>query len=275
VFLSFLGAIILLFLYVLFLQRLNVDGIKSYLNGYRVAYEVPAVSYLVSVWVYAGLILVTCITTGFGALVGYVDDRVSGRFAEFVVMPVKRWQIMAAYYVNSVFAAMLVSTAIILLGWGVVRLVAGQAPTPVQVGQAWLWAVFCSLAFSALSLFLVSLASSLSAFVTESTIIGGLIGFVTAAYLPENMIPDRVRDVINVLPFVQGAALIRDPLVTDAVAQVAGPEGVYNDFLSSAYGLRLELGSTVLPEWTPIASLIGLVVVFGPLSVLMLRRKIK
>ncbi|MDR1513444.1 MAG: ABC transporter permease [Propionibacteriaceae bacterium] len=281
VFLSFLGAIILFALYVLFLHALNFDGIVDKLDDRGIEYDAEDVSYFVSVWVYAGIVMVTSVTTGLGALVGYVDDRTSQRFSEFVVMPIKRWQIVAGYYISSFTAAATMSTAILGLGWGVIWLLHQQAPGPLRILQAWGFVLFGAAAFSAFNIFLISLVNTVSAFVTESTIMGGMIGFAAAAYIPENMMPDRVRDIVNLLPFAQAAALIRRPMSGDAADVVARGSPTFRATLRQNYGLDLPLGPVfdldpiLLPWWLPIVELTAMTVICGAIAIWKLNRRIR
>jgi multidrug/hemolysin transport system permease protein len=275
VFLSFLGAIILFALYLLFLHTLNNDGIQDSLDNNEIAYNPDDVSYLVWAWVFAGIVVITAITTGLGALIGYVDDRDTGRFVEFAVMPIKRWQIVAGYYLSSLAAAFGTSSAILWGGWGIIRLLAGQAPSFLRILEAWGAVFLVAAAFSAFNVMIVSFVSTLNAYTAESTIMGGMIGFVTAAYLPEHMIPLHVRDVINCLPFTHAALLVREPLVSDAIDQVAGNSVAFSSALHWEYGLDLPVGGIRFPHWVSPVYMAVLIVVCGAVAIWSLRRKVR
>jgi len=279
VFLSFLGAIILVLLYILFIFKLNLNGITDEMDkrGLEegVNYQEDAIGYFINTWVFAGVILVTVATTSLGGLVGYVDDRVTGRFTEFVVMPIKRWQIVAGYYLSSLAAAFGTSSAILWGGWGVIRLLAGQAPSFLRVLEAWGAVFLVAASFAAFNVMIVSFVSTLNAYTAESTIMGGMIGFVTAAYLPEHMIPLHVRNVINCLPFTHAALLVREPLVSDAIDTVANGSASFRTALRWEYGLDLPVGRVLVPAWIPPVYLVVLVVVCGVVAVWSLRRQIR
>ena len=86
VFFSLLGAIILFVLYTLFLARLQIDGLGETFPD-ATEQEIRA---FVDSWMFAGIVMLTTITTGLGALASLVEDGESGRFRDFLVSPVRR-----------------------------------------------------------------------------------------------------------------------------------------------------------------------------------------
>ncbi|MDR1077364.1 MAG: ABC transporter permease [Propionibacteriaceae bacterium] len=275
VFLSFLAAFILLALYVLFLHQLNADGIVRALDEQGLPYSKDDVDYFINCWVFAGIVMVTTVTTSLGALVGYVDDRSTGRFTEFVVMPVKRWQIVGGYYLSALCSAFGLSSVVLAFGWGLIRVINGQTPSPLAVLTAWGWTLLCAAGFAALNCLIITVASTTGAFVALSTITGTMVGFLAAAYIPATMIPIHVRNVINVLPFAQAAALLRRSLAGDALLEVSQGSREYAAILRESYGFDLQVGSVTLPDWLPVAVLAAIIVVCGSLAVWQLRRRIK
>ncbi|MDR0990009.1 MAG: hypothetical protein LBL92_01385, partial [Propionibacteriaceae bacterium] len=274
VFLSFLSVLILVILYALFIFKLNLTGITDALVDEGITVEPGAVSYFINVWVFAGIVMVSTVTTGLGGLGGYVDDRVSGRFTEFVVTPVSRWQIIVGYYLSALAASFIMSSVVLWGGWGIIYLMEGQAPNILQILQAWGWAFLCAAGFSALNCMFVTFLSTVGAFVTLSTIIGATIGFLAAAYIPEHMMPTGVVNFINVLPFAQAAALPRRALATDALNAASGQSPVFIETLRESYGFDLLVGGYTLPNWLPWAVLLALIAICGTIATIKLRHRI-
>jgi len=274
VFLSFLSVIILVVLYALFIFQLNLNGITDALVKEGIDPVEHDVSYFINVWVFAGIVMVATVTTGLGGLVSYVDDRVSGRFMEFIVMPVQRWQIVAGYYLSSLTVAFSMGSFALWGGWGVIWLMEGDAPHLGQILQAWGWAFVCAAGFAAFNAMMVTFCSTIGSFVTLSTIMGGMIGFLAAAYIPENMMPKGVVTFINCLPFAQAAALPRRALATQALDQAAQQSDVFIRGLRKAYGFDLEVGSAVTPAWLSWGMLVALIVICGTIATVQLHRRI-
>ena len=109
VLLSLLSAFILLLLYLLFLGKIQVDNLEESVAGA----SSDDVGRYIGSWVYAGIIMITPITTGLAALQTYVDDKVSGRFKEFRVSPIRRTQLILGYQLSAVLVVILSITTTI------------------------------------------------------------------------------------------------------------------------------------------------------------------
>ena len=148
VFLSLLSALILLLLYTLFLGSLQVDTIRESLPN-ATEDEVRA---FVNTWVLAGIIMITTFTTGFGSMGVFVDDRVSGRFRDFRVAPLKRWQLILGYLGAAFVVAVLMATIILSVGVGIlVALHSTSLFTWGGIAQSFGLILLLSLAFASIS----------------------------------------------------------------------------------------------------------------------------
>lgn len=101
VFFSLLSGLILFVLYTLFLARLQVDGLSQTLPN---ATESQIAAFVDS-WMLSGIVLLTTVTSGIGALSTLVDDRATRRFADFLVAPIRRTHLVLGYLVSSVIVA--------------------------------------------------------------------------------------------------------------------------------------------------------------------------
>jgi len=90
VFFSLLAAIILFALYTLFLGNLQSASLETSFPNATSA-ELKA---FVDTWMFAGIVGITSITTGLGALGVLVEDGASGRFRDFLVSPIRRGQLV-------------------------------------------------------------------------------------------------------------------------------------------------------------------------------------
>ena len=122
VLLSLLSAFILLLLYLLFLGKIQVDNLEESVAGA----SSDDVGRYIGSWVYAGIIMITPITTGLAALQTYVDDKVSGRFKEFRVSPIRRTQLILGYQLSAVLVAIMMSTIVLIVGAVMVKTIYGE-----------------------------------------------------------------------------------------------------------------------------------------------------
>ena len=94
--------------------------------------------------------------------------------------------------------------------------------------------------YAALFYLLALFVHSESAWSSMMTIIGTLVGFVGAIYLPMSMLPESVGSVLKCLPVLHGAAMMRKICTADAIAKTF-------DGLPSAAGASFceQMGVTV------------------------------
>ena len=271
IFLSLLGAIILLLLYALFLGSLQVDTIRAQLPQA----SDDEITTFVSSWVFAGILMMTTFTSGLGALSAFVDDRVTDRFKEFRVMPVRPGQIVLGYQIAAFVVALTMSTLVLAVGYVTLGIMSSTWAKPLFVLQAFGCVALMCFAFASFSSFIVSFVVSHSAFTAVNTIIGTVLGFLAGAYLPIGTVSVKVANVINALPFSPSAMLLRRPLAGDPLTDLSGGIAEAETILGEYYGFDLQVGSTVLkPEWILI-ELAVIAIVFTALSAVRIGRRIK
>lgn len=271
VLLSLLSAVILLLLYLLFLGSLQVENLREALPDA----SDDNIAWFVGSWVYSGIVMITTLSTGLAALGAYVDDRVSGRFKEFRVSPIRRWQLILGYQLSAVVVATLVSVVVLLAGALLLRLLYGHSPSPLDLATAVGLIVLLSMAFAALSSFLLTFVSSQGAFSAFSTIVGTLLGFLAGAYLPLGLLSPTMVNVLNVLPFSPAAMLLRGPLAGDALEGLSGDVVQARDAVAGYYGFDLSVGGVaVQPVWV-VLGLLVMTVVFTTLGAWRIGRTIR
>lgn len=77
------------------------------------------------------------------------------------------------------------------------------------------------------------------------TIVGTLVGFVGAIYLPMSMLPEGVSKVLKCLPVLHGAAMMRMVCTKDAIDQTfAGLPEIAGDTFREQMGVSVFMGET-------------------------------
>lgn len=220
VFFSLLAPLILLMLYVLFLGKMQVDSMA---NGMPVPKE--DIEAFVYAWVLAGMVMITTLTTSLSALACFVDDRVSGRFKEFRVSPVRNTELVVGYMVAGLIISLTLSMVVLVVGAFAFGFLFGAWASPTGYLQAAGYAALLCLTFSALAGLAVTFVRSSGAFSGLATMIGTLSGFLAFAYIPIGVVSPAVASALNTLPFAQGAMLLRDPLAGDSLNRMLEPMG--------------------------------------------------
>lgn len=268
--LSLIAPLILLLLYVLFLGALQIDTLGA---------ELPTadegdIDAFVYTWVFAGMVMITTVTTGLSALNTFVEDRIFGRFKDFRVSPISPVQLVGGYLIASFLISFLMSVVVFAVGLLVVSLLYDAFPgwgnVFVSIGCT---ALMC-LGFSAISSLIVTFMRSSGAFTSLSVIVGTIVGFLAGAYIPAGTMSDGVVSVLNVLPFAQSAMLLREPLAGGALDTLTDGLPGADETIATYFGFDLLVGDFEVTPLMVVVILLGLTVVCGALGALRMRRSV-
>ncbi|WP_314502749.1 ABC transporter permease [uncultured Microbacterium sp.] len=271
VFFSLLGAIILFVLYTLFLARLQIDGLGE---TFPDASE-QQIRAFVDSWMFAGIVMLTTITTGLGALSSLVQDGESGRFRDFLVSPVRPWQLVLGYLTAAVLVSILMSMLVVVLSILYLGIVDDFWLSPEAVARIVGITVLCSIGFTALSAFVVSFIRTSAAFSGLATVIGTVLGFVAGAYIPVGSLPEAVSSGINALPFAESAMLLRRQFTEGTLAPMVGENTAAAEGVREFYGIDALIGDYLVPAALAFGVLVTMALVFTLLSAARIRSRIR
>lgn len=271
VFFSLLGAIILFALYTLFLSNLQTSGLQETFPSA----EPDDIKAFVDSWMFAGIVVITTITTGLGALSVLVDDSQSGRFRDFLVSPIRRSHIVLGYLISAVTVALIMSMVVLVVSILYLGIVDQVWLAPDAIVRAVGILVLCCTAFTALSAFVVSFVRTAGAFSALSTIAGTILGFIAGAYIPIGALPVAVGNVINALPFGQAAMLFRREFTSETLPAMSGGVSAAEEGIRQAYGIDAIVGDWTVPAAVAVGILIVLAIVCTVLSAFRIRTRIR
>lgn len=247
VFFSVLSMLIVLGLMVIFLGSMNSNAVVSALEefgGVRdAAKDEENAEYLIQMWTLAGILVVNSVTVTLTVMGGMVQDEARGRLASFYVTPVKRLKIALGY----ILAAFIVGVCMCML-----TLTAGEIYMAVQ-GHALLpliaWikvlgmVMLNAFVYAALGYLLALCVRSESGWSGMLTIVGTLVGFLGAIYLPMSQLPEGVGKVLKGLPVLHGAAMMRVVLTKDAMEETfAGLPELVTEVFQEEMGVTITIG---------------------------------
>ena len=271
VFFSLLGAIILFVLYTLFLARLQIDGLSQ---TFPDASE-SVIRAFVDTWMFAGIVMLSTITTGLGALATLVDDGESGRFRDFLVSPVRRTQLVLGYLIAAVTVAVVMSMIVLTLSILYLGIIDSTWLDPGTIIRIAGITVLCCAGFTALSALIVSFIRTNAAFSGFATVIGTVLGFIAGAYIPVGSLPTAVAGTINALPFAQGAMLLRREFTDGTLASMVGDNAEAADTIREFYGIDAFVGDLLVPASIAFGVLVAMAVGFTLLSAGRIRARIR
>ncbi|MDE6213466.1 MAG: ABC transporter permease [Lachnospiraceae bacterium] len=247
VFFSILSMLIVLALMVIFLGNMNIENVVDALAESGSLRDTAAdeknAAYLIQMWTLAGILIVNAVTITLTVMGTMVQDEVKNRLASFYMAPVKRIKITLGY---------ILSSWIVGIGMCILTLIMGELYM-VFCGHPLLCAADClklcgmivlnTFVYASLTYFMALFIHSESAWSSIMTIIGTLVGFVGAIYLPMSMLPAGVSRVLKCLPVLQGAAMMRMVCTKDAIDQTfAGLPEIAGDTFREQMGVSIFMG---------------------------------
>ncbi|PZU45902.1 MAG: hypothetical protein DI566_09110 [Microbacterium sp.] len=270
VFFSLLSGIILFVLYTLFLARLQTDGLSQQFPDATTG----EIQVFIDSWMFSGIVLLTTVTAGIGAMSVLVEDGHTGRFADFLVAPISRSHLVLGYLISSALVTVIMSTVVLALSVVYLGLFDGLWLEPKRILVSAGVMVLCCFAFTALSAFAVSFVRTPGAFSAFATIVGTVLGFVAGAYIPIGSLPTTVGNVINALPFAQGGMLLRRQFTAESLGALTDqPEAI--DSIREFYGIDAFVGDTLVRPWVAVGVLVAFAVGFTALSAGRIRSRIR
>lgn len=246
VFFSVLSMLIVLALLVLFLGDMNSQDIVDILKqtgGERDEVKDKAnAQYLIQMWALAGILIVNSITVTMTVMGNMVKDESAKKLAGFYVAPVKRIQIALGYILSAWVLGTLLCLVALLAGEGYMAL-GGHELLPVSaLCKLTGMIILNTFVYAAIAYLLALFIHSDSAWGGLLTVVGTLVGFVGAIYLPMTVLPEKVAEVLKYLPVLHGAAMMRAVCVEDALTQTfAGLPGEAADIFKESMGVSIIL----------------------------------
>jgi len=235
VFFSFLSVFILIGVYGVFLGTFQVQQVNSSVGS------IEGVGWLVNSWLVAGLLTVSSFTVPLSILSHMVIDLENKIFDDFLVAPIKRFEIVLGYALSA-FMIGSIMTLITFLGSQFFIVLSGGAFLSGLSHLKMVGLILLSnMVFSGASFLIVSFIKSVSSVNAINTIIGTTIGFFAGIYVPFSAFSNQFGNIIKFNPAAHLVTLFRQVFMAPALDFVfeGAPSNVRLDY-ELAYGVKLE-----------------------------------
>ncbi len=277
IFFALLAPLIVLGLYILFLGRIQTDGLLSALQEMGVSGGEKEIRSFADCWMLSGVMASACITVPLCACGVMVQDRNRGIRADLAASPVPGWMPPAAYFFSVVAAGLIIGFAVLVicLVWLAATGSWFLSVTDVLVLLGTL--VLSVLSSSTLLVFVVGFLRTEGAFTGLNVILGTVIGFLIGAYMPLSVFPTGVQYVTLFVPGSYSAGIFRNFFMNgalDNIAQNISP--AFAEGLADQYALKLNFFGTDMPAWVMAIVLGATVLLFAAANLIAAkcRRKI-
>ena len=220
---SLLTSIIVLVLYLLFLKGTFVSAMQSAMEQY------PGSASMVSetdIDMFANLLLLTgilgsaMISVPFSCITTLVRDRASKVDYDILATPLKRGQIIFAYFVSAVLSSTLLTGFILAIGLVGISLQGDTHLNGIQLVKAFAVVALGSISASAIFMIIGLFFKTVSACEAFFGILSAASGFVIGAYIPISQFSNGVQTVCNLFPASQITIMLRNILLNGLLTHI-------------------------------------------------------
>lgn len=268
VFFSFLAVVIVIGLYVIFLQKLQLDSIEAHIP---ITSEIKV---MVNEWMVSGVISITAVTTTLSVFSLYIKDLETKISADFLSTTLSRISIQFSYCISSLLIGFIL-TMFAYICCQIFIVVSGGTWLPWHATLQVIGLIILSVLLSSvLNLFIVSFIQSQAAFATANTIVGTLIGFLCGVYVPMGVLPEFVQKFIQFFPVSHTTVLLRQVFMEQSLEKVFPTEEVKTEYML-LYGVQYEIGERIIEPWMSLLFIIGMIMLVGIIAAIIFARKNK
>ena len=220
---SLLTSIIVLVLYLLFLKGTFVSAMQSAMEQY------PGSASMVSetdIDMFANLLLLTgilgsaMISVPFSCITTLVRDRASKVDYDILATPLKRGQIIFAYFVSAVLSSTLLTGFILAIGLVGISLQGDTHLNGIQLVKAFAVVALGSISASAIFMIIVLFFKTVSACEAFFGILSAASGFVIGAYIPISQFSNGIQTLCNLFPASQITIMLRNILLNGLLEHI-------------------------------------------------------
>ena len=263
VFMSCLGALISFFIYIGFLQ----NNLRSNWQ------QLPHVTKMLDLWMIAGIVAVSGITTAFQALGQQVSDRETRTDADFELTGISRFAENFAYILSGTTVSFFMQIITFIVMAMYFSLVDHISIPQSALLPGLLYILVGAIAATLLDEIIVLFMHSSTTFSRLSAVLGAAAGFAVATYLPYGILVSGAQSLVKLVPSSYEAAALRYFLLKQTLATF--PANVKRH-LTNYLGIQFKMNNWRLNNMLVLLLMIAiLILVIGLLSFITDRRSNK
>ena len=220
---SLLTSIIVLVLYLLFLKGTFVSAIQRAMEQYPGLYSMVSqkdIDMFANLFLLSGILGSAMISVPFSCITVLVKDRANKVDYDILSTPLKRGQIIFAYFVSAVLTSTLLTDIILAVGLIGIRMQGNMYLNASQVIKAFSVVALGSISASAIFMIVVLFFKTVRACEAFFGILSAASGFVIGAYIPISQFSNEVQTVCNLFPASQITIMLRNILLNGLLEHI-------------------------------------------------------
>ena len=220
---SLLTSIIVLVLYLLFLKGTFVSAMQSAMEQYPGLVSMIAekdIDMFANFLLLTGILGSAMISVPFSCITTLVRDRANKVDYDILATPLKRGQIIFAYFVSAVLSSTLLTGFILAIGLVGISLQGDTHLNAIQLVKSFAVVALGSISASAIFMIIVLFFKTVSACEAFFGILSAASGFVIGAYIPISQFSNEVQTVCNLFPASQITIMLRNILLNGLLEHI-------------------------------------------------------
>lgn len=223
VFYSLLSMIIVLVLMGVFLGDMNVSAITNILGQYggerNAVLDNENAKVLVSYWTLSGLMVVNALTVTLTVLGTLVNDKTNNKLKSFYTAPISKFVVALSYIASAVLIGFLFCALTLACYMLYIHMNGGTILSVDALLMVMGYTLVNVTIFSIVMYLFALIVNSSSAWSGIATIVGTLVGFFGAIYVPIGSLPTQVATALKCFPILHGTSLMRKVMCEDALGE--------------------------------------------------------
>lgn len=277
VFFSLLAMIIVVVLMLVFLGDMNSRSIAQLLDklGAGTAEQNKKNSELLLLWwTIAGVISVNTVTITLASITTMINDKSQHRLDSFYTAPVSRIKVALGYLISAWIASMIICVMTLVIAETYVIFQGGEMLTAAAHLKALGLIALNSFTYASLMYMLALLVKGEAAWSSLGTIVGTVVGFLGAIYIPMSGLPQGVQSFLKFLPVLHGTSMFRKIICCDSVNTAF--KGISAEIVAEFkedMGITVTIGDKICSGYFQLAFLVVCGIIFLTVSSILMKRR--
>lgn len=249
IFFSMLTPIIVLALYILFLKENYVDSISQAAERLMDFISLEDIDAFANGFLLVGILGSAMITVPYNTLSTIVKDRENGVDKDMYATPVKKSQIVLAYFIASSLSAFIMTSLVMTAGIILLNVLNPMYMSVSSVVYLYVTALLGSVSGTAFFMPIMMLVKSQSVSGAFMGIVSAVSGFIIGAYLPVSQFSDGVQTFCNLFPATSVTVMLRrfclGGLLEHMDGRIGGVDnGVFVETLKQYFAFSVRIGGS-------------------------------
>lgn len=228
-------------------------------------------------WTVAGILAVNTVTVTL-TLIGFrINDAAEHKMQSFFISPISRLKLSLGYIGAAWICSMLIGLITLALSEIYVISQGAEMFTALEMLEIIGMLAVNSFTYAALMDFISLFVKKEGAWSGFGTVIGTLVGFLGAIYIPMGGLPDGVQSFLKFTPVLYGTSMLRSVMTDTAAETLFADFGELGETIATEYaeemGVTISFGENILPVWGEVAIILICGIILAGTSVIVSRKK--